>query len=83
MEKTRIWNKDNVSFEIGDRVVVFRRKKNGHPKILKDGVAYLVKSMVGNDLILETDSNLVKVNRTYLVPIQFVRDEIIKNLFEE
>lgn len=84
MEKTRIWNKDNVSFENGDRVVVFRRKKNGHPKILKDGVTYLVKSMIGNDLILEIGSNrTAKVDRSYLVPIQLVRDEIIRNLLED
>jgi hypothetical protein len=88
MEKTKVWNKDNVTFNIGDRVLVFRRKNNGHPRFLKDGTVYVIADKNGDDLLIDANGryksiNRVKVHKSYMIPIEFVRDELIKILLEE
>lgn len=86
MEKTKIWHKDHVSnLQTGDRVVVFRRKKNGYPKCLKDGIVYKVKYVNGDDVIIALYRSTVdyKIHKSYLIDIQFVRDELIAKLLEE
>ena len=88
MEKTKLWHKDNVGkFRKGDRVVVFRRKKNGHPKCLKGGIVYTIKGIKGEDVIISSDvlSNFkqdYKIHKSYLIDIQFIRDEIISKIIE-
>lgn len=88
MLKTRIWHKDNVhKFQEGDKVVVFRRKKNGHPKYLKDGVVYGVKGINGDDVIISSDGLYgskidYKIHKSYLIDIQFIRDELIDELLK-
>ena len=87
MEKTRIWNKDHVKISVGDRVVVFRRKTNGHPKSLKDGKVYKVLNIIGEDIEVEGEAYFksvirVKVHKSYLITIDYMRDEIINKLLE-
>jgi hypothetical protein len=87
MEKTRIWNKDHVKISVGDRVVVFRRKTNGHPKSLKDGKVYKVLNIIGEDIEVEGDglfksTRRVKVHKSYLITIDYIRDELINEILE-
>jgi len=90
MEKTRIWHKDHVSnFQKGDKVVVFRRKNSGHPKCLKDGMVYEVKDVNGDDVIITIEGlglfrsqQSFKIHKSYLIDIQFVRDELITKILE-
>ena len=87
MEKTKLWHKDHVNkFSVGDKVVVFRRKKNGHPKALKDGVIYTVKEIIGDDLMISNglvNYNLHKIHKTYLINVEWIRDEIINQLLKD
>jgi hypothetical protein len=88
MEKTRIWNKDHVKISVGDRVVVFRRKTNGHPKSLKDGKVYKVLNIIGEDIEVEGEGFFksvirIKVHKSYLITIDFVRDELISQIIGE
>jgi hypothetical protein len=82
MERTRIWNKDNVNFEVGCLVLVFRRKKNGHPKTLTDGVGYFVRQINGEDLVLSDTNRLIKVHRSYMIPIEVIRGSLIDELLK-
>jgi hypothetical protein len=93
MEKTKTWIKDgisrnNIEFFVGQKVVVFRRKLNGYPKGLKDGILYHI-SKIENDclVVYQSKSNQVskeyKVHRTYLIPIEYLRNEIINDLLKD
>lgn len=93
MERTRIWIKDgierkNIKFSVGQQVLCFRRKKSGYPKSLEDGVRYRIKEIINDSLVLTHSENPYnqkdfKVHRTYLIPIEVVRDEIINELLKD
>lgn len=89
MEKTKIWHKDHVSkFKKGDRVVVFRRKKNGHPKCLIDGKVYIVSDIIADDVMIKTDGpfnsqQVYKIHKTYLIDIQWIREELLKEILKD
>ena len=34
-----------ISFNVGDEVICFRRKPNGHPRGIKDNVVYTIKEV--------------------------------------
>jgi len=89
MDKTKI--KDgirigDIEYKIGDSVVLVRRKKNGYPKALSDGVVYKVDSIENDNIIIrkpKSGINSIKVHRSYLAPISFLRNEIIESLLSE
>ena len=87
MKKTKVWNKDNVKFNIGDKVVVFRRKDNGHPKKLKDCNVYTIVDINGDDLWIDlAHENIIlryKVHKSYMITIEFIRDELIEIILKE
>jgi hypothetical protein len=69
-----------VKFKVGDSVICFRRKANGHPRKIKDDVEYIIKSIVNDDLFVTTHSldgigwnapllqhQAIKVHKTYLI----------------
>ena len=46
-----------ISYNIGDEVVVARRKNNGHPRGLKDDVVYAVIKIENDDLfVIDVDT---------------------------
>lgn len=86
MDKTAI--KDgirmgDIEYKVGDSVVLVRRKKNGYPKSLLDGVVYKVDSIENDNIIIRKPKlgiNSTKVHQSYLVPVVYLRNEIIESL---
>ena len=63
-----------VRFKVGDKVIWFRRKTNGHPRKIKDDVEYTIKSIINDDLLVTTHSldgigwnQTIKVHKTYMI----------------
>jgi len=82
--------KRQITFKIGDEVIVFRRKKNGYPRGLKDGVSYFVRE-IHNDIIIigEHSSDgigfkfLRKIHRTYIISKIKLRDLKIESILDD
>lgn len=83
-----------ISYNIGDEVVVVRRKNNGHPRRLKDDVVYVVIKIENDDLfVTDADTfrsvssvqlnNAKKVNRTYMIPKYILRDIKINDILNK
>ena len=85
-----IWNlKDNIkrgyiTFQEGDVVVVFRRKSNGYPNRIKDGVEYEVKSVSDDSLFVSNGEYLqtIKVHKTYMIQKSMIRDFKINSILD-
>jgi hypothetical protein len=80
-----------ITYSPGDEVVVYKRKQNGHPRALKDGVSYFIKS-VQTDGHLEVreksgDGNgwmqPIKVHKMYVINRGILRDIKLNYLFDE
>jgi len=55
MEKSKVWIKDRLSisdYQVGQKVRVFRRKKNGYPNAMIDGESYLIREIKYDSLVL-------------------------------
>jgi hypothetical protein len=79
-----------VKFKVGDKVICFRRKTNGHPRKIKDDVEYTIKSIVNDDLFIATHSlngigwnQVIKVHKTYMIPKYILRDIKLNILLDE
>lgn len=75
--------KRQITFKNGDEVIVFRRKKNGYPRGLKDGVTYIVFQILNDVVILKgdtIDSKLKKVHNTYIIGKSELRDLKIESI---
>lgn len=79
-----------VTYNIGDEVVILKRKSNGHPRGIKDDVVYTIKSidMDGHINVREHSSDGVgwlqpiRVHRTYMINISILRDIKLDYLFQ-
>jgi hypothetical protein len=80
-----------ISYVIGDRVIVFRRKGNGYPRQLIDGTTYVVIRLWGESVeVLEEGKDLggrpngYKVHKSFLIQKDIFRemkiDELLKGL---
>lgn len=89
--------KDNIKrgktkFFIGDEVIVFRRKNNGHPRSLKDNETYIVRK-VENDCLIITEARIgyetsfidehKKVHKTYMISKRYLREVKINSILKE
>ena len=90
MIKSKTWVKDRYfEYKAGDIVKLIRKKQNGHPRTLSFGINYKVLKVENEDLFVQEldlqelqlgDIRITKVNKNYLVPIQNMRDEFIKDI---
>jgi len=79
-----------ISFQIGDEVVVYTRKLNGYPRSLKDNTSYYVRSMDpdGHLIVAEHSSDgigflqPVRVHKMYLIKKSDLREFKLNKLFE-
>jgi len=76
-----------VSYVKGDKVVLFRRKSNGYPKGIKNGVEYTIKGIYGEGIevaLKSTDGKgwlqSIKVHRSYMIPKYALRDINLEKL---
>ena len=87
MMRSKTWVKDrNFEYKHGDVVKLVRKKENGHPRSLSFGVSYKVLKIENEDLFVqqldEKELRITKVNRSYLIPVERLRDELIKEILK-
>lgn len=85
--------KDNIKrgktkFFIGDEVIVFRRKNNGHPRSLKDNENYIIRKIENDCLFVSKNSSiiiseLIKVHKTYMISKRYLREVKINSILKE
>lgn len=101
MERSKTWfndlfDRNRITFEIGDRVVLFRRKANGHPRALEDNVIYRILRHDVDNLVLVKDEGFesfeqnsfinsskfkeIKVHRSYVIPMNINRASLIDKI---
>ena len=76
----------DIKYRIGDSVVLIRRKKNGYPKALEDNRVYKIDSLENDNIIIKKPKSGIsstKVHRSYVVPVSYLRNDIIEKLLEE
>jgi hypothetical protein len=79
--KNKISNGE-ITYNVGDEVVVFRRKPNGHPRALKDGIPYVIKKidLDGHLMVSQRSSDgigflqQVRVHKMYMMSISVLRE---------
>ena len=71
----------SVDYKVGDKVICFRRKTNGHPRRIKDDVEYTIKEINQDDLIVTNHSldgigwNVgIKVHKTFMISRKELRE---------
>ena len=88
--------KDNIkrgfiSFEVGDEVVCFHRKGNGHPRAIKDSITYIIKSidLDGHLLVAQHSSDgigflsPIRVHKIYMIQKNTMRDIKLNSILNE
>ena len=77
-------------FQIGDKVTLFRRKGNGYPASIEDGVEYFVEYIENDNLLVRRHSTdgigflqPIKVHKTYMVKKCILRDIKINSILGE
>lgn len=101
--RSKVWIKDKIrkgeiNFHKGQKVTIFRKKKNGYPKNLNIGDTYLVKSKVvdhlylvengsfdnhNGNLIYNFKSTPIKIHTSYVIPISFLRSIKIEEILKQ
>jgi hypothetical protein len=76
-----------IKYNIGDEVVVVRRKQNGYPHRLKDDTVYIVKRIENDNLVISQHSldgvgflPSIKVHKTYVCNKSDLRDIKINDI---
>jgi len=88
----------SVDYEVGDKVICFRRNSRGHPRSIKDDVEYTIKSITYDDLHVATHSldgihfsklgvfigwnNEIKVHKSYMISRKALRDIKINEILK-
>jgi len=90
MIRSKNWVRDRYfEYKSGDIVKLVRKKENGHPRSLSFGVSYKVLKVENEDLFVQEldekelhlgNIRITKVNRNYFVPIDKMRDELIRDI---
>jgi radical SAM superfamily enzyme len=81
-----------IQFELGDEVICFDRKVNGHPRSIKDGISYVVTHLdedghmtvvAGVDFVAGNGIQHLRIHKMYMMKKSELRDiklaEIFKN----
>ena len=79
-----------VSYLPNDEVVILRRKSNGYPRSIKDGISYFIKSIDsdGHLHVREKPPGLewtqsIRIHKTYMINKSILRDIKLNSLFDE
>lgn len=79
----------SVDYEVGDKVICFRRNSRGHPRSIKDDVEYTIKSITYDDLHVAIHSldgigwnNEIKVHKSYMISRKSLRDIKINEILK-
>lgn len=80
-----------IRIEIGDDVVCFDRKSNGHPRAMKENLIYTVKNKDFDGHIYVSQRaedgigwmKQIRVYKTFIIPQYILRDIKLNNLLNE
>lgn len=79
-----------IDFNVGDEIVVFRRKKSGHPRSIKDGVRFYVSKVEKEFLMVaeHTPDGIgwmpsVKVHKYYVIPKYIWREIRLSTILDD
>ena len=82
--------KGMISYSVGDKVIVFRRKSNGHPRGIEDNIEYTIKRVESDSIMVALNSSdgigwlqPIKVHKTYMMPKNALRDINLKKILNE
>jgi hypothetical protein len=100
MDKGKVWHRSkNISFNIGEKVVLFRRKANGYPRFLDDDKTYRIKRIDWESIFIidvefegsnhedsfayGTRQKEFKVHRSFLVPLNINRGLLLAEFLKD
>jgi hypothetical protein len=77
-----------LSYNLGDDVILFRRKNNGYPNKIKDDITYTIEEINhdGHVFIREKNSDLfarIKVHKSYLINKSILREIKLNSILGE
>jgi hypothetical protein len=79
-----------ITYDIGDEVVLLKRKKSGYPKSIKDDEVYIITNIENDNISIAQHSsdgvgwiNHAKVNKIYLINKSKLRDIKINSILNE
>ena len=79
-----------ITYDIGDEVVLLKRKKSGYPKSIKDDEVYIITNIENDNISIAQHSsdgigwiNQAKVHKTYLINKSKLRDIKINSILNE
>jgi hypothetical protein len=80
-----------IKYNVGDEVTILTRKKNGHPRGIKDGITYIVKSvdLDGHLMVAQHSSDGVgflqpiRVHKMYMMNKSLLRDIKLNSILGE
>ena len=79
--------KGMITYQVNDKVVLFRKKSNGYPAGIKEDVEYTIKRVEGEAIYVALHSSdgvgwlqPIKVHRTYMIPKYALREANLNRL---
>jgi hypothetical protein len=77
-----------LTYNLGDDVILFRRKNNGYPNKIKDEIIYTIEEINhdGHVFIREKDSEpsvRIKVHKSYLINKSILREIKLNSILGE
>ena len=79
--------KGMITYQLDDKVVIFRRKSNGYPGGIKNDIDYTIKRVEGDAIYVAIHSSdgvgwlqPIKVHRTYMIPKYALREVNLNSL---
>ena len=76
-----------ITYQVNDKVVLFRKKSNGYPTGIKEDVEYTIKKVEGEAIYVAIHSSdgvgwlqPIKVHRTYMIPKYALREANLNRL---
>jgi hypothetical protein len=73
----------NIQFNIGDDVILFKKKPSGYPKALEIGETYKVTEVeIDHIIVRKNNSTPVKCAKKYFLTKSILRDLKISKIFE-
>jgi hypothetical protein len=83
--------KGTVPYNVGDEVVILKRKSSGHPRSIKDGVTYIVRGIDSDGHLIvaqhSTDGigylQSIRVHKTYMIGKSILRDIKLNTILNE
>ena len=80
-----------VPYNLDDEVVILKRKSNGHPRSIKDGVSYFIKGIDADGHLHVREKSgdghgwmqPIRVHKMYMINKSVLRDIKLNSLFDE